>query len=175
MGLVKIQAPPGFNNQTTQTGASGGWWTGNLIRWRSGFVEKYAGWKRLVQNPFAHFIRRMHAWLDLEDRKGLLVGTDKGLQLFVGGTQYDLATSVPLPDPRQATWFLDNFGEFGLALATHGPLLIYKPPPLPNPFPPPSVAPVAEAPISSHGMFVAMTQAQIIIWGTNSDIEDPLI
>ena len=46
-------------------------------------LEKLAGWMRLVPDPFAHFIRRMHAWLDLEDRKSLLVGTDKGLELAI--------------------------------------------------------------------------------------------
>lgn len=174
MPLVKIQAPPGFNNQATQTQASGAWYTGNLIRWRSGLVEKFAGWLRLFQDPFAHYIRRMHAWLDLEDRKSLLVGTDKGLELAVNDDdgRYVLTTEFSLSDPRKSAWFLDNFGEYGLALCTHGPLLIYKPPPLPDPFPPPTVAPITEAPPHSHGMFVAMPQAQIILWGTMTATDD---
>lgn len=83
MPLVNIEAPPGFNNQATQTQASGAWYTGNLIRWRSGLVEKFAGWLRLFQDPFAHYIRRMHAWLDLEDRRVFWLAPTKGLSLLL--------------------------------------------------------------------------------------------
>jgi hypothetical protein len=179
MGLVKVQLPPGLNNQTTQVAASGNWFDGNLIRWRSGLLEKLAGWLRLLPDPFAHFIRRMHAWLDLEDRKGLLVGTDKGLELAVDGTRYVLVESVELPDPRQSTWFLDNLGENGLAQTTHGRLLVYKPPPLDPPGDPPTADPVLTAPSTGHGMFVAMPQAQVILWGSepilDSGVIDPLL
>ena len=113
----------------------------------------------------------MHAWLDLEDRRNLFVGTDFGLQLVVDGTTYDVVDSVVTPDPRKSTWFLDNMGENGFALTTHGRLLMYKPPPPDPPDPgPPVLAPVVEAPLSSHGMFVAMPQAQIIMWGTDGEL-----
>lgn len=178
MPPVTIQAPPGFNNQATQVQASGSWYTGNLIRWRSGMLEKLAGWRRLVPDPFQKFIRRMHAWLDLEDRKNLLVGTDLGLELVVDANRYVLVEGVILPDPRQSTWFLDNLGEDGLAVTTHGPLLVYNPPP-PDPPTTPTIVPVETAPLSNHGMFVAMPQAQVILWGTepilDSGLIDPLL
>lgn len=105
----------------------------------------------------------------------LFVGTDAGLELVVDDKRYVVVEGVVTPDPRKATWFLDNLGENGLALATHGPLLVYKPPPPPPDTTPPEMESVATAPISSHGMFVAMPQAQVIIWGTNPFIDEPLI
>ena len=179
MGLVKIQVPPGFRSQGTQVQAEGGWFIGNLIRWRQGLPEKMAGWLRLVPDPFRKFVRRMHAWLDLEDRKNLLVGSDQGLELVTDDKRYVLVEGVVTPDPRVSTWFLDNLGENGLAMVTHGQLLVYKPPPLDPPSPPPSADPVATAPSTNHGMFVAMPQAQVVIWGTepilDSGMIDPLL
>ena len=170
MALITIDIPPGFRSQGTQVQASGAWFTGNLVRWRQGLPEKMPGWLRLVADPFKWFIRRMHAWLDLEDRRNLFVGTDAGLELVVDDKRYLVVDGVVVPDPRKATWFLDNLGENGLALTTHGRLLMYKPPPRDPPFPPPQMITVTEAPLSSHGMFVAMPQAQIIIWGTDGVI-----
>jgi hypothetical protein len=121
----------------------------------------------------------MHAWLDLEDRKNLMVGSDQGLELVVNDTRYVLVEGVILPDPRQATWFLDNLGENGLAMTTHGHLLVYKPPPLDPPADPPTADPVTTAPSTGHGMFVAMPQAQVIHWGSepilDSGVIDPLL
>jgi hypothetical protein len=47
---------------------------------------------------------------------------------------------------------------------------MYEPPPLVPPAPPPTMLTVTEAPLSSHGMFVAMPQAQIIMWGTDGEL-----
>lgn len=168
MALIKVQAQPGFSNQTTQVNAAGRWFTGNLVRWRQGELEKMPGWERLVPAPFAHFSRRLHAWLDLDNHKNLLVGTDVGLELVVDGTRYVLVVGTVIPDPRLATWHLANLGEDGLALPTQGPLLVYHPGT-------PTVVPEPAAPSRSNGMFTAMPQAQVILWGTEREIGSGVI
>lgn len=97
MPLVKPQQQSGFNSQATQVQAAGAWFDGNLVRWRLGLLEKMAGWQRLTPQPFVAIIRKMHAWLDLDNRKNLLVATDLGVQLVVQNTQYGLGRQAILP------------------------------------------------------------------------------
>lgn len=90
------------------------------------------------------------------------------------GMVIGVAALKPLGNPQKQSWFLDNLGQDGLALATDGPLLVYTPPIEDGPW----VAPVgsgttATAPQKSNGMLVAMPQAQVILWGTEAIMGDP--
>jgi hypothetical protein len=182
MPLIKPQAQPGFLSQASQVQAQGAWFAGNRVRWRYGFLEKMGGWARLVQDPFLALIRRMHAWLDLQNLKNLLVGTDSGLELLVRATTGDarFTQSISPGNPQVNTWFLGNQGQNGLALSTGGPLWVYQPPASGLPF-----ATVVggggtpTAPQHSNGMFTTMPQAQVILFGSEpilgSGIIDPLL
>jgi len=97
MPLAKPQAPPGFQSQATQLQAAAAWYGGNLVRWRTGLLEKWGGWQRLFVDPFAAIIRRMHAWLDLDNHKNLFVATDLGVQLAVEDAIYGLGPQVSIP------------------------------------------------------------------------------
>ena len=96
MPLATPKAQPGFLSQGTQVQAQNAWFAGNRVRWRLGYLEKIGGWERLTQSAFQALIRRMHAWLDLDNLKNLLVGTDFGLQLLVQDTSYVLGSQFPL-------------------------------------------------------------------------------
>lgn len=61
-------------------------------------------------------------------------------------------------------WSLDNFGELLLANPTNLGLYVWTPPPAPG-----NVATlVATAPTNNTGMFVAMPQAQVIVYGAET-------
>jgi hypothetical protein len=96
MALVKPQAQPGFLAQATQVQAAGGWYAGNLVRWRTTLLEKMGGWRRLIDDALPSIIRRFHAWLDLDNRKNLLVATDTGVNLVVQDTLYGLGRASDL-------------------------------------------------------------------------------
>lgn len=96
MPLVKPQVQPGFLSQATQAQAQGAWFAGNRVRWRYGFLEKMGGWERLTQHVYQALIRCMHAWLDLDNLKNLLVGTDFGLELLVQDTTYTLGSQYSI-------------------------------------------------------------------------------
>jgi hypothetical protein len=98
MARVTPAIQPGFQSQATQVQAGGAWFAGNLVRWRLGLLEKVGGWTRLVQDPFAATIRLMHAWLDLDNRKNLMVATDLGVQLLVQTTVYGLGKQINVSD-----------------------------------------------------------------------------
>jgi hypothetical protein len=97
MPLVKPQAPPGFQSQATQVQATAAWYAGNLVRWRTGLLEKWVGWQRLFPSSFAATIRRMHAWLDLDNHRNLLAATDLGVQIGVDDTVYALGSQINVP------------------------------------------------------------------------------
>src|SRR6476646_7960948 len=83
MSLVKPRAGPGFLSQATQVQAVGNWYAGNLVRWRTGLLEKMDGWHRLIEESIGYVMRRFHAWLDLDNRKNLLIAADDGVHLLV--------------------------------------------------------------------------------------------
>jgi len=85
-------------------------------------------------------------------------------------------------NPQTFTWFLDNLGKNGLALRSDGPLEVWSPPyPISGPLSTTIVGagPPATAPQHSLGMFVAMPQAQVIVFDTEttlgSNVLDPLL
>jgi len=174
MPLVKPQVTPGINSQATQVQAASNYYAGNLLRWRLGYLEKIKGWERLVQAPFQAIIRKMHAWLDLENLKNLLVASDLGVEILISQTNYLLARASTFLPPTKA-WFLENLGEKGLVLAQGGPLELYTPPISGGAV----TTLVATAPTVSNGMIVAMPQAQVILFGTQPIIGsggiDPLL
>src|SRR5262245_10319726 len=96
MPLVKPSAPPGFFSQATQVQAAGGWFAGNLVRWRTGLLEKMDGWRRLIDEEPPGIIRRFNAWLDLDNRKNLLVASDAGVHVVVDNTLYPLGSGANL-------------------------------------------------------------------------------
>src|SRR5262252_8303042 len=96
MPLAKPAASPGFLSQATQVQAGGAWYIGNLARWRTGLLERWAGWRRLLNDPLPSIIRRMHAWLDLGSKKNLLVACDTGVSIVVQDTLYGLGRGADL-------------------------------------------------------------------------------
>jgi hypothetical protein len=96
MPLVKPAAPPGFISQATQAQASGAWFAGNLVRWRTSLLEKISGWRRLINAALPGIIRRLHAWLDLDNRKNLLVASDDGVHIVIDSTMYPLGSGIDL-------------------------------------------------------------------------------
>jgi hypothetical protein len=80
--LHRLEWQPGFNSQATQTKNRLGWFSGNLVRWRMGLLEKLAGWLQLFATPCAGTVRRLHAYADLLGSNDLLIGGDGSAQLF---------------------------------------------------------------------------------------------
>lgn len=90
MGLSTIQVRPGINTQLTVTSNTGGWSSSNLIRFRQGLLEKYAGWEHFSTTPTIGVARGLHAWADLLSNDYLAVGTNERLQLYSAGQIYDI-------------------------------------------------------------------------------------
>ena len=88
--LQKIQFKPGFNKQTTKTGAEGQWVDGNNVRFRYGQPEKIGGWQQLVSTTLAGPVRDQHSWTDISGKKYAALGTNKLLVIYYEGDFYDI-------------------------------------------------------------------------------------
>ncbi len=75
MALLKVQFNPGIKKEGTALTAKGGWFDGNLVRFRKGLPEKIGGWTKDTPKTFLSTCRALHSWVDLNITKYLGLGT----------------------------------------------------------------------------------------------------
>jgi hypothetical protein len=96
--LKKVQFQPGFNKNTTDYSAENYWVEGDKVRFRNGRPEKIGGWvgETVEQanddsvSTFTGTARDIHAWIDLDFLKYLVVGTHKKVELFYGNQIFNI-------------------------------------------------------------------------------------
>jgi len=90
--LQKLQFKPGFNKQTTQSGAESQWTDGDFVRFRYGLPEKIGGWQQLTidNETLPGAARAQHTWTSLAGEKYAAIGTSQGLFLYYGEKFYDI-------------------------------------------------------------------------------------
>ena len=93
MPLQKFLFNPGINKSGTDYTAEGGWYDGNLIRFRGGFPEKIGGWSKLIQTSYNGTGRKLLGWVDLAGTKLLGLGTRTKLYIQEG-TNYNDITPI---------------------------------------------------------------------------------
>ena len=90
MPLTNVQIRPGFNKQVTETGAEGQWTDGDFVRFRYGLPEKIGGWQQITSSTLVGAVREQLVWADLDGRKYVALGTNKGLFIYYEGSFYDI-------------------------------------------------------------------------------------
>ncbi len=90
MPLQKFLFNPGIDKEGTAYTAEGGWFDGNLIRFRKGFPEKIGGWAKNTLNTYLGTGRKLHAWVNLQGTKYLGIGTRLKLYIQEGIAFYDI-------------------------------------------------------------------------------------
>lgn len=96
--LKAVHLSPGINKNQTEYLAEGGWVACNNIRWRNGRPEKIGGWVRETTSQyddptnqlFTGVSREVLAWVALDGRKFLAVGTHRRVELFTDGRIFDI-------------------------------------------------------------------------------------
>jgi|TARA_Y100000310_G_scaffold208348_2_gene208944 hypothetical protein len=64
--LQKLEFPPGIDREGTNFSNTGGWYDGDLIRFRSGVPEAMGGWEKTnPSNTFSGIARSLHPWTNL--------------------------------------------------------------------------------------------------------------
>ena len=90
MPLQKFIFNPGINKEGTDYTAEGGWFDGNLVRFRKGLPEKIGGWQKYIQASYEGTGRKLHGWVDLDGTKLLGLGTRFKLYIQEGASYNDI-------------------------------------------------------------------------------------
>lgn len=90
MPYQSIRLRPGIDVEQTPTLNSSGWSSGNLIRFYNGLPQMIGGWQHISTTPLVGVCRELHAWADLTGVPYIACGTNQRLELFQGGTIYDI-------------------------------------------------------------------------------------
>ena len=75
MPYAKYTFKPGINREGTDYSNEGGWFNGNLVRFRQGRPAKIGGWTKDTVNSYLGTGRSLHGWVDTEGAKYLGLGT----------------------------------------------------------------------------------------------------
>jgi len=90
MPLTKLQFKPGINREGTNYSNEGGWFDGDKIRFKSGYVERIGGWQKVATTTFDGTCRNMLNFVTLASENFLFMGTHEKAYLEDGGTYYDI-------------------------------------------------------------------------------------
>ena len=93
MPYTKYTFRPGINREGTDYSNEGGWFNGNLVRFRKGKPEKIGGWTKLSSEEYLGTARALHGWVDVSGTKYLGLGTT--LKYYVlSGDSFDDITPI---------------------------------------------------------------------------------
>jgi len=90
MPLQKYIFNPGINKEGTDYTAEGGWFDGNLVRFRKGLPEKIGGWVKFITASFNGTGRKLFGWTSLSGTKLLGLGTRTKLYIQSGANYNDI-------------------------------------------------------------------------------------
>ena len=90
MPLQKFIFNPGINKEGTDYSAEGGWFDGNLVRFRKGLPEKIGGWVKYLTSSIKGKGRKLHAYVTLNGTRIFSVGTTFKLYWQEGDNYNDI-------------------------------------------------------------------------------------
>lgn len=90
MPLTKLTFRPGINREGTNYSNEGGWFDGDKIRFRSGYVERIGGWSRITSDEFFGTCRKLHDFTTLSSQNLLFMGTNEKTYLEDSGALFDI-------------------------------------------------------------------------------------
>tara|TARA_R110001592_G_scaffold197817_1_gene445863 strand:- start:30 stop:1919 length:1890 start_codon:yes stop_codon:yes gene_type:complete len=121
MPLQKFLFNPGINREGTDYTAEGGWYDGNLVRFRKGFAEKIGGWKKVIQTSYNGTGRKLLGWVDLEGTKLLGLGTRTKLYIQEGASFNDITPIRSTTSAGDVTFAAsDGSSTLTITDASHG-------------------------------------------------------
>mgnify|MGYP003638193449 FL=1 len=107
MPLQKFLFNPGIEKEGTSYTAEGGWFDGNLMRFRKGFPEKIGGWVKYLSSSFNGSGRKMLSWTTLDNERLLGIGTRTKLYVQ-SSASYDDITPIRKVSTNSITFAATN-------------------------------------------------------------------
>lgn len=89
MPLSKLVFKPGINREGTNYSNEGGWYDGDKVRFRNGYVERIRGWET-IDTSIIGTVRKLHEFVTLQSLSLMMIGTEEKVYLEESGTLYDI-------------------------------------------------------------------------------------
>jgi len=126
MALSKLVFKPGVNRDQTNYASEGGWYETQLVRFRSGFPEKFGGWSVSNLNQYTDSARAIFSWSTTDGSNLLGVGTNSRVYVGAGTTLYDITpiyatyTTSTIPDTDNCIGTTNESKTVTVTLTGHG-------------------------------------------------------
>ena len=121
MPLEPLAFKPGINKESTSYTAEGGWFDGNLVRFRKGYAEKIGGWQKYNLASYEGTGRKLHNWVNLAGTKLLGLGTRFKLYLQEGANYNDITPLRATTSAGDVTFAASNGSNtITITDASHG-------------------------------------------------------
>jgi hypothetical protein len=126
MALSKLVFKPGVNRDQTNYASEGGWYETQLVRFRSGYPEKFGGWTVSNINSYTDSARAIFSWSTTNGSSLLGIGTNSRVYVGSGTTLYDITpiyatyTTSTIPDTDNCIGTTNASKTVTVTLAGHG-------------------------------------------------------
>ena len=90
MPLSKLVFKPGVNRDQTNYASEGGWYETQLVRFRSGFPEKFGGWRPQNFTPYVGVGRSVFTWGTTDGSELVGIGTNVKVYVNAGTSITDI-------------------------------------------------------------------------------------
>ena len=126
MALSKLVFKPGINRDQTNYASEGGWYETQLVRFRSGFPEKFGGWTVTNLNAYTDTARSVFSWSTTDGANLLGIGTNSRVYVGAGTTLYDITpifatyTTSTTPDTDNCIGTTNTSNTVTVTLTGHG-------------------------------------------------------
>jgi hypothetical protein len=126
MALSKLIFKPGVNRDQTNYASEGGWYETQLVRFRSGFPEKFGGWTVTNLNAYTDSARAIFSWSTTDGSNLLGVGTNSRVYVGSGTTLYDITpiyatyTSATTPSSSNCIGTTNGSKTVTVTITGHG-------------------------------------------------------
>lgn len=120
MGYNSLQMQPGVNVEKTPLLNSASWSYSIAVRFRDGLPEKCGGFNALNTVPLIGICTGMHAWADMASNAYIACGTDQRLELYFGGTLFDITPLRDTADVAVSFYTVINTPDVKIHDVAHG-------------------------------------------------------
>ena len=126
MPLSKLVFKPGVNRDQTNYASEGGWFDTQLVRFRSGYPEKFGGWTVSNLNAYTDSARAIFSWSTTDGYNLLGIGTNSRVYVGAGTALYDITpifatyTTSTTPDTDNCIGTTNASKTVTVTLTAHG-------------------------------------------------------
>lgn len=123
MPLNKLKFKPGINRDRTNLAQMGGWYDGNLIRFRDGYPEKIGGWQAATITPYVGDAVKLFVYSLDTGAEIAGLATTKKIYIRAGTALYDI-TPLRVTYTTSTTPSTDNCFTTNTTAGTEGQVLV---------------------------------------------------